>query len=130
MLHVLLYNMNLFVYGTLKDKELIQSLLERPLGDPSVAIMPECAIVMSKWGYPVIIPSETLSVDGVVWRGLTVQDFAVLDRYEGCHVETPVYQREKRKVVIDGKTEEVWVYFATSAFLMSIRKGSDESNIG
>jgi gamma-glutamylcyclotransferase (GGCT)/AIG2-like uncharacterized protein YtfP len=122
--------MNLFVYGTLKDREFIQSLLERSLGDPSVAMMPECTTVISKWGYPVIIPSENLSVEGVVWRGLTAQNFAVLDRYEGCHVETPVYQREKRKVIIDGKTEEVWVYFGTSTFLISIRKGSNERNIG
>jgi gamma-glutamylcyclotransferase (GGCT)/AIG2-like uncharacterized protein YtfP len=122
--------MNLFVYGTLKDREFIQSLLERSLGDPSVAMMPECTTVISKWGYPVIIPSENLSVEGVVWRGLTAQNFAVLDRYEGCHVETPVYQREKRKVIIDGKTEEVWVYFGTSTFIISIRKGSDDPNIG
>jgi gamma-glutamylcyclotransferase (GGCT)/AIG2-like uncharacterized protein YtfP len=122
--------MNLFVYGTLKDREFIQSLLERSLGDPSVAMMPECTTVISKWGYPVIIPSENSSVEGVVWRGLTAQNFAVLDRYEGCHVETPVYQREKRKVIIDGKTEEVWVYFGTSTFLISIRKGSNERNIG
>ena len=122
--------MNLFVYGTLKDRELIQSLLEHSLGDPNVAIMPECTTVISKWGYPVMIPSENLSVEGVVWRGLTVQDFAVLDRYEGCHVETPVYQREKRKIIIDDKTEEVWVYFGTSTFLISIRRGSDEPNIG
>ena len=121
--------MNLFVYGTLKDGEFIQSLLERSLGDPSVAMMPECTTVISKWGYPVIIPSENLSVEGVVWRGLTAQNFAVLDRYEGCHVETPVYQREKRKVIIDGKTEEVWVYFGTSTFLISMRKGSNERNI-
>ena len=122
--------MNLFVYGTLKDRELIQSLLKRPLGEPNVAIMSECTTVISNRGYPVLIPSEDSSVEGIVWQGLTDQDFAILDRYEGCHAETPVYQREKRKAVIDGKTEEVWVYFATSAFLISIRKGSDERNIG
>ena len=122
--------MNLFVYGTLKDRELIQSLLNRSLGDPSVAVMPECTTVISSWGYPVLIPSKGASVEGVVWRGLAAQDFAILDRYEGCHVETPVYQREKRQIIIKGKTEEVWVYFGTSTFLISIREESDESNIG
>ena len=122
--------MNLFVYGTLKDRELIQSLLGRSLGDPSAAIMPDCTTVISKRGYPVIISSENLSVEGVVWRGLTVQDFVILDRYEGCHVETPVYHREKRKVMINGIKEEVWTYFGTSTFLISLRKGSDEPNIG
>jgi len=122
--------MNLFVYGTLKDRGLIQWLLGRSLGEPRVAIMPECATVISNRGYPVLIPNEDSSVEGIVWRGLTDQDFAILDRYEGCHVETPVYQREKRKVIIDGKTEEVWAYFGTPTFLTSIRKGNDESNIG
>ncbi len=77
-----------------------------------------------------MIPAENSSVEGVVWQGLTVQDFAILDRYEGCHVETPVYQREKRKVIIEGKAEEVWAYFGTLRFLISIRKGNDEPNIG
>ncbi len=108
--------MNLFVYGTLKDRGLIQWLLGHSLGEPNVAIMPECTTVISNRGYPVLIPSEDSSVEGVVWRGLTAQDFVILDKYEGCHVETPVYQREKRKVIIDGKTEEVWVYFGTSTF--------------
>lgn len=122
--------MNLFVYGTLKDKEFIQSLLERTLSVPSVAIMPECTTVISKSGYPVIIPSKNSSVEGMVWRGLTDEDFSVLDRYEGCHVETPVYQREKRNVIINDEIEEVWTYFSSSLFLSSIRKGSDEPNIG
>ena len=121
--------MNLFVYGTLKDRELIQSLLKRPLGEPNVAIMPECATVISNRGYPVLIPSEDSSVEGIVWQGLTDQDFAILDRYEGCYVDTPIYQREKRKVIIDSKTVEVWVYFGTSTFTISIRKESDEPNI-
>ena len=122
--------MNLFVYGTLKDRELIQLLLGRSLGNPSVAIMPECTTVMSNRGYPVIIPRENSNVQGVVWRELTDQDFVILDKYEGCHVKTPVYQREKREVIINRKTEEVWVYFGTSPFIISIRKGSDERNIG
>ena len=121
--------MNLFVYGTLRDRELIQLLLKRSIGDPSVAIMPECTTVTSKRGFLVMIPYENSSVQGIVWRGLTVEDFTVLDRYEGCHVQNPVYQREKRKVIIGGTVEEVWTYLATSTFLTSIRKGSNESDI-
>ena len=113
--------MNLFVYGTLKDRELIQSLLNRPLAGPSPAIMPKCTTVTSKWGYLVMIPDENSSVEGVVWQGLTAEDFVILDRYEGCHVETPVYQREKREVIIEDKAEAVWAYFGTSTFLKQIR---------
>ena len=113
--------MNLFVYGTLKDRELIQSLLMRTLGEPCMSIMPDCATVTSKWGYPVMIADANSRVEGIVWRGLTVQDFTILDRYEGCHVETSVYQREKRNVTIEGKTEEVWAYFGTPLFLTHMR---------
>ncbi len=113
--------MNLFVYGTLKDRDFIQSLLERSLGDSSAAIMLECATVTSKWGYLVMISDENSSVEGVVWQGLTVEDFVILDRYESCHVETPVYQRERRKVIIEDEVEEVWAYFGTPIFLTQIR---------
>lgn len=83
--------------------------------------MPGFTTVISKWGYSVMAPDENSSVEGIVWQGLTAQDFTVLDRYEGCDVETPVYQREKRTVIIEGKAEEVWAYFGTSVFLMQIR---------
>lgn len=112
--------MNLFVYGTLKDKKFIQALLKRSLDNPSVAIMPECTTVVSKWGYLVMIPDENSIVEGVVWRGLTIRDLAILDRYEGCHVEEPIYQREKRKIIVEGKTEEVWAYFSTPMFSSQI----------
>ncbi len=91
--------------------------------------MSECTTITSKQGFLVLIPQANSSVEGLVWRGLTVQDFAVLDRYEGCHVETPVYQREKRQIMIGEKVEEVWTYFATSAFLISIGEEHDESDI-
>ena len=68
-----------------------------------------------------MIPDENSSVEGVVWQGLTAEDFVILDRYEGCHVETPVYQREKREVIIEDKAETVWAYFGTSTFLKQIR---------
>ena len=114
--------MNLFVYGTLKDKKFIQSLLKRPLDNPGVAIMPECTTAISQQGYFVMIPDQDSSVKGVVWQGLTIQDLVILDQYEGCHVEEPIYQREKRKIIIESKIEEVWAYFATPMFLSQIRR--------
>ena len=113
--------MNLFVYGTLKDRGMIQSLLKRPLTDPSPAVMPECTTVTSKWGYLVMIPEVNSQVEGVVWHELTVEDLAVLDRYEGCHVKTLVYQREKRKIIIGDSAEQVWAYFGTATFLTQMR---------
>ncbi|MCZ6679130.1 MAG: gamma-glutamylcyclotransferase [Candidatus Poribacteria bacterium] len=113
--------MNLFVYGTLRDQEFIQTRLNRTLDDPVEANMPGFTTVMSKSGYPVMVPAANASVEGLVWRGLTAEDFRILDRYEGCDVETPIYQREKRNVMIDGRESEVWSYFGTPAFLAQMR---------
>lgn len=113
--------MNLFVYGTLKDREFIQTLLNRRLDEPSKAIFPGFTTVMSKSGYPVMVPAKGCSVDGIVWRDLTDRDFEIMDRYEGCNTQTPVYQREKRKAIVEGREEEIWAYFGTPAFLIQMR---------
>ena len=113
--------MNLFVYGTLKDREFIQSLLNRSIDAPSKAIFPGFTTVNSKSGYPVMVPAEGRSVDGIVWRNLTHRDFEILDIYEGCKTETPVYQREKRKALVEGREEEIWAYFGTPAFSIRTR---------
>ena len=68
-----------------------------------------------------MIPDENSSVEGIVWRGLTIQDLVILDQYEGCQVDEPIYQREKRKIIIEGKMEEVWTYFSSPMFLSQIR---------
>ena len=64
-----------------------------------------------------MVPAEESSVNGIAWRDLTDEDFEILDWYEGCNTETPVYQREKRKVTVEGREEEMWAYFGTPAFL-------------
>lgn len=109
--------MNLFVYGTLKDKEFIQSLLKRRLHTPSKAVLQGFTTVVSKSGYPVMVPAEGCGVDGIVWRDLTERDFQIMDSYEGCNTDTPVYQREKRKAIVEGREEEIWAYCGTPAFL-------------
>ena len=51
-----------------------------------------------------MVPAKGCSVDGIVWRDLTDRDFEIMDRYEGCNTQTPVYQRERRKAIVkDGK---------------------------
>ena len=115
--HYLGIAMNLFAYGTLKNLEFIQLLLNRSLDMPTSAVLPGFTTVTSKWGFPVMVPAEESKVDGIVWRDLTDRDFEILDSYEGFNTETPVYQREKRKVIVEGREEEVWAYFGTPAFL-------------
>ena len=112
--------MNLFVYGTLRAREFIQSLIGHTLDEAVKATMPGFTTVMSQWGYPVMMSAQDSSVEGIVWRGLREGDFIILDRYEGCDAEAPVYRREKRMVIITGREEEAWAYLGTSAFLTQV----------
>ena len=120
--------MVLFVYGTLKNLEFIQLLLNRSIDKPSRATIQGFKTVISEWGYPVMIPTEESSVNGIVWRDLTDEDFEILDRYEGCNTETSVYQRVKRKVIVEGREEEMWAYFGTQAFLTQVPGQKKERN--
>ena len=110
------------------DRARIESLLEHPLGDPHGAVMPGFTTVTFEWTYPVMIPDDGASVEGIVWCGLTDHDLIALDRYEGCAVPVPVYQREKRKITIDDREEEVWAYFGTPAYTAQIRRRKETEN--
>ena len=116
---------NLFVYGTLMHREQIEFLLNHTLDDPVEAIMVGFTTVISEWGYRVMVPSENARVKGIVWKELTAQDFVILDRYEGCNVEVPVYQREKRQVMIHNRQEEAWGYFGTPNFFERIHNAKN-----
>ena len=119
-------SVNLFVYGTLMEREQIEVLLKRKLGEPAGAVTEGATLVVSDWGYPAMIPSETHTVRGVVWRGLTDQDLTILDRYERCDMKPPLYRREQRKILIENQEEDAWMYLGTPTFLTQMNMKRDE----
>ena len=110
------------------DRARIESLLEHPLGEPHAAVMPGFTTVTFEWTYPVMIPDDGASVEGIVWCGLTDHDLIILDRYEGCDVPVPVYQREKHKIMIGDREEEVWAYSGTPAYIAEICRIKETEN--
>jgi gamma-glutamylcyclotransferase (GGCT)/AIG2-like uncharacterized protein YtfP len=87
--------MNLFVYGTLMDEELVYALTRRRFRrcDAELAGFERFA---PPAGYPYILPRAGARVRGAVLFGIDPVSLAALDRYEGtlyhrCHVQAMVH---------------------------------------
>ncbi|WP_299731669.1 NUDIX domain-containing protein [uncultured Tateyamaria sp.] len=77
---------NLFFYGTLRHVPLLECVMGRMADAPDFdpAVLPGHAVMAARDGpYPVLIRAEGSEAHGVVVRGLSNEDIARLDYYEG-----------------------------------------------
>lgn len=97
----------LFVYGTLRDDDVIQAVLGRPLAElsPTRAHLPGyTALRVAGQVYPGLrTSSETAS--GLLLHGLTAADLNRLDAFEG-----EAYERVAVTVSADGASHAAFVY--------------------
>ena len=88
-------NIDLFVYGTLRDKRLLFELTGKSFS-AAAAILKD----FKKWtppgGYPYILPDKGSKVTGLLIRGVDPKSLRQLDRYED---EGQLYFRKKITVV-------------------------------
>ncbi|UOA31885.1 ADP-ribose pyrophosphatase [Sulfitobacter sp. DSM 110093] len=78
---------NLFIYGTLRHLPLLELVLGRPFGaiDLSAARLPGYRVSAAAEGpFPTIAKDEGTETSGLLLRGLSANDFARLDFYEGA----------------------------------------------
>lgn len=102
--------MKLFTYGTLTSKRRIEELLGRPLPDPEPGTLKGYRIYHAPpLDYPLILPDPSGEIHGLVWD-LEVADLKVLDHYEGCDDEPPLYFRQWANIETNGKTVRAQVY--------------------
>ena len=103
---------NLFAYGTLKDKEIQETIFGRVLsGTPDklvgyaikeINIEEEFGVI----GYPIITETQNSddTISGIVYQ-LTPRELQLADTYEGIHY---------RRIQVELHSNEiVWVYSAT-----------------
>lgn len=96
----------LFVYGTLKDPEIQESIIGRHLSGRK-AHLDGWGLYLAENGYLFIKPTENTIVQGVI-ISLDDEMLKKTDRWEGTSY---LYEREKVTAVLDnGKKEVVWVY--------------------
>ena len=92
---------SLFVYGTLMNRKTQRKLLGRTFSG-QLAVLPNFTLIRTPahFGcYPIAVPRKNGAVVGLILRGLTSQDFKILDEYE--EVGHGPYQR----IVVSVKLE-------------------------
>lgn len=82
------YMMDLFIYGTLRDRDVCEKVLGRPVSgdDISPATATNFAIFkVADVSYPCLLPVAGATAIGARLSGLSEQDIAILDRFEGVN---------------------------------------------
>ena len=89
----------LFIYGTLLDPKICESVLSRPV-DPAhvtpATAMDYAIYRVANVSYPCLLPEKGASAQGALVSGLTETDLAKLDLFEGVN-----YQRAPLVIVCD-----------------------------
>ncbi len=105
----------LFAYGTLLDQRLVQGLLEHPVADEPARLLDFARTELPGLGYPTLVAAPGASVEGLLYRGLSAEDYRRLDAYEG--VAEGLYHRVCAEAAVgdgSGAVEPAFVYLATA----------------
>ena len=96
---------NLFAYGTLANADVMRCVAGRAEGGAPAVLAAHRRRVLVGRIYPAVVPAPGESVDGVVWHGLTPDEIARLDRFEG-----ELYERVDCSVVAAGRPLRAQLY--------------------
>ena len=87
---------HIFVYGTLRDEGVRNAVLGHAVTSVMAATLPEYSARLVKGeSYPMIKPMAGEVAEGMILDGLSADDIAALDRFEGEH-----YRRVKVDVLL------------------------------
>lgn len=103
----------LFVYGTLRDPDLLAAVLARPLNGAAIfpAIAPGHRVVTyPSRTYPALVRAPGATAEGLVLADLTPFELDLLDAYEGAE-----YRRGRIPVILDEELHETFAYLPASA---------------
>ena len=95
----------LFVYGTLRDPELLGAVLGRPATGLAAAAPGFAAVNYPGRIYPALVRRPGAATAGLVLTDLTPFELDLLDAFEGAE-----YRREILPVMIDEELHEAFAY--------------------
>ena len=108
--------MLLFTYGTLRDPALMAELLGRSFAPPRPARLSGFRSLPTAMGYPALFPAPGQQTAGMLWQGLTEDDFRILDEYEQCDLPVPAYLRQELPIDSLRGVAWAWVYVGNPEF--------------
>lgn len=79
--------MNLFAYGTLMWPEVLEAVMGRRMAGEKVTLAGYKRLRVKGQHYPVMLESPDDSVNGVLYNGLTEEEFHCLDAFEGVEYD-------------------------------------------
>lgn len=100
--------MNLFAYGTLMWPDILEDVVGRNVDGCPAVLENVRRLRVKNEVYPSLVSCEGGEVSGVLYCGLSEQDIAALDRFEG-----PEYDRRNVQVEIGGAPMEAETYFTS-----------------
>lgn len=75
--------MNLFAYGTLMWPEVLESVMGRRVAGTEAVLADYVRLRVKDQHYPAVVQSAGDSTKGLLYRGLTTEEFRCLDAFEG-----------------------------------------------
>ena len=106
------HDCQLFVYGTLRNSDLVHALTARRFAGEA-AVLLDFEKIEPAGGYPYALPRHGASVDGLLLRGLDEASLTALDAYEE---EGRLYRREQVVVRLPaGHTVSCFTYVGIAA---------------
>jgi gamma-glutamylcyclotransferase (GGCT)/AIG2-like uncharacterized protein YtfP len=104
-------NRALFVYGTLRDRDVLALVLGHAPGTTLEARAPDCRVVFYPGrSYPALLRGRDGAAEGLLLTDLSEPDFAVLDAFEGDE-----YVRGPIEIIVNGAPGTVDVYWPIAA---------------
>ncbi len=103
----------LFVYGTLRDPDVLRAVLGHPLDDIALraASAPGIRVVyFPARTYPALLAAPASAAEGILLEHLCATDLALLDLFEGAE-----YVRRPLDVIVSGAIESADVYWPAVA---------------
>lgn len=101
----------LFVYGTLRDRDVLERVLGHSLDELTVVVATAPGYRAAYYPgqvYPALIPAKCQSATGLLLAGLSRVDMERLDAYEGDE-----YRKGQLRIVANGLSFDALVYLPT-----------------
>ena len=105
--------MNLFAYGTLMWPEVLESVMGRWLKGEEAVLTGYTRLRVKDQHYPVMIQSLEDSVEGILYTGLTEQEFQCLDVFEGVEYDRLIVEFGEIRAQVYVLSND-WKHIATS----------------